>query len=44
MTNNDKINDTVKNTIVLYDEMNEQMLTQMETNGNELYWKTTNQK
>lgn len=44
MTNPDKMNDTVKNTIVLYDEMNEQMLTQMETNGNKLYWKTTNQK
>lgn len=37
MTNHDKMNDTVMNTIVLYDEMNEQMLTQMETNGNELY-------
>lgn len=37
MTNHDKMNDTVKNTFVLYDEMNEQMLTQMETNGNELY-------
>lgn len=37
MTNPDKMNDTVKNTIVLYDEMNEQMLTQMETNGNKLY-------
>lgn len=37
MTNPHKMNDTVKNTIVLNDEMNEQMLTQMETNGNKLY-------